>query len=362
MRKFCLGFVLLILNVVSVQAKDNFAEMTIANSQVRVLQSDIVKQEYQLLIKTPAGYGQSNKTYPVIYFLDAQWDFPLMVSTYGQSYYDGFIPEAILVGIQWGGENPDPNVLRTRDFTPSNMAVVPNSGGAGNFLQFIKQELIPFMGSEYCTNNNRVLMGNSYGGLFTLYALFNEPNLFDGYIPTSSASAWDNNLLYSYAKSFAEKKLTKPIKLYSAIGEFDNLMPAFDYLSAFFEKQNFKGLSFKFERLAGLGHASLKSAGNTWGLHYVFAKPKLALNNKQLVQFVGRYRGEKSNVLVDVLKENGQLHLQIADNKHPLFANTELDFYQEGEFLQASFNSILNPNKMIIENFFGIENFSRVEK
>jgi predicted alpha/beta superfamily hydrolase len=361
MRTCCLGFILMLLNVITAQAKENDAEMTIANSQVRLLQSEIVKQEYQLLIKTPAGYGKTDKTYPVIYFLDAQWDFPLMVSTYGQSYYDGFIPEAILVGIQWGGENPDPNVLRVRDFTPSHMAGVPNSGGAGKFLQFIKQELIPFMGNEYRTNNNRVLMGSSYGGLFTLYTLFNEPSLFNGYIPTSSASAWDNNLIYSYAKAFAEKKLTHPIRLYSAIGEFDDLMPVFDDLSAFFVKQNFKELSFKFDRIAGLGHASLKSAGNTWGLHYVFAKPKLALSNAQLLQFVGQYRGTKSDDLVDVLIEKGQLQLQISDKKHLLFASTTRNFYQEGEFQQASFDSTTKPQKMIIENFFSVETFLLVE-
>jgi predicted alpha/beta superfamily hydrolase len=362
MRTFCLGFVLLLLNVVAAQAKESFAEMSITGSQVRTLQSEIVKQEYQLLIQTPAGYGQSDKTYPVIYFLDAQWDFPLMISTYGQSYYDGFIPEAILVGIQWGGENPDPNVLRARDFTPSHMTEVPNSGGAANFLQFIKQELIPFMGNEYRTNDNRVLMGSSYGGLFTLYALFNEPNLFDGYVPTSSASAWDNNLIYSYAKTFADKKLTKPIRLYSAIGEFDDLMPAFDELSPFFEKQNFQGLSFKFERLAGLGHASLKSAGNTWGLHYVFAKPKLALSNQQLLEFTGQYKGNTSDSLVNVLIDKGQLHIQIGGKKHPLFASTQLQFYQQGEFLNASFGSAVKPQKMTIENFFGVQGFSKIEK
>lgn len=361
MKKFCFGCILMLLNVFTAQAKDNVTEMTVVGSQVKLLQSEIVKQEYQLLIKTPAGYGQSDKTYPVIYFLDAQWDFPLMVSTYGQSYYDGFIPEAILVGIQWGGEDPDPNILRSRDFTPSNMTAVPNSGGADNFLQFIKQELIPFIGSEYRTNNNRVLMGSSYGGLFTLYVLFNEPNLFNGYIPTSSASAWDNNLLYSYAKVFAKKKLTQPIRLYSAIGEFDDLMPAFDNLVTFFDKQNFNGLSFKFERLAGLGHASLKSAGNTLGLHYVFAKPKLALGNYELVKFVGQYQSDTSNALVAVLLEQRQLHLQIIDKKHPLFASSQLDFYQEGEFLKVHFYSEVNPQKMRIESFLGIEHFSRVE-
>jgi len=357
-----LSVVLLLLNVVQAQAKEGFPEMTIDDSQVRTLQSTIVKQEYQLLIKTPAGYGQSDKTYPVIFFLDAQWDFPLMVSTYGQSYYDGFIPEAILVGIQWGGENPDPNVLRARDFTPSHMAEVPNSGGASKFLQFIKQELIPFVNNEYRSNDHRVLMGSSYGGLFTLYAMFNEPNLFDGYIPSASASAWDDNFLYSYADSFAESKLERPIKLYSAIGEFDDLMPAFDDLSAFFEKKNVKGLSFKFERLAGLGHASLKSAGNTWGLHYVFAKPKLTISNEHLRKLSGQYRSNTSKALVEVLVEKGQLHLQIGDKIHSLSASAPQQFYQQGAFLHASFESTVKQQNLTIENFFGVEVFSLIEK
>lgn len=361
MRKYFLGFALLFLNVVNVQGKDNFAQMSIADSQIRLLQSKIVGQEYELIIKLPAGYGQSDKIYPVIYFLDAQWDFPLMVSTTGQSYYDGFIPESILVGIQWGGENPNPNVLRERDFTPSHMSGVKNSGGAGHFLQFIKQELIPFINNEYRTNDNRVLMGSSYGGLFTLYALFNEPNLFNGYIPTSSASAWDNKLLFSYAEAFAEKKLTRPIRLYSAIGEFDGLMPAFDDLAAFFTAQNFKGVSFKFERLPGLGHASLKSAGNTWGLHYVFAKPKWVLSSQQLKKFVGQYKSNTSNAIVNVLVEQGQLHIQFGAKKHPLLASAEHSFYQLGELLQADFNSSVKPQKLLISRFMSVDNFSRIE-
>ena len=362
MKLFCLGLVLLFLHIGNAQAKDNFTEMTIAGSQVRTLQSEIVNQEYQLLIKTPAGYGQSNKTYPVIYFLDAQWDFPLMISTYGQSYFDGFIPEAILVGIQWGGENPDPNVLRARDFTPSNMPRVPNSGGAEKFLQFIKQELIPFMGKEYRTNDERVLMGSSYGGLFTLYALFKQPNLFNGYIPTSSSSGWDNNLLYSYAKGFSDKKLTRPIKLYSAIGEFDSLMPAFDDLVSFFEKQNFKDVSFKFERLARLGHASVKGAGNTWGLHYVFSKPKLALSNEKLSRFVGQYQDKTSNSFINVSLKQDQLYLEMANRIQSLVAATEFEFYQQGGFLQVGFDVLTKPQKLTVESFSGIEHYQRVQK
>lgn len=360
MKKVCLSFVLL-LHCMCAQANEALVEKAITGSQVRSIQSKIVDQEYQLLIKTPEGYENSLKTYPVIYFLDAQWDFPLMISTYGQSYYDGFIPEAILVGIQWGGHRPDPNVLRARDFTPSHMKDVANSGGAPKFLQFIKQELIPYIGNEYRANDNRVLMGSSYGGLFTLYALFKEPNLFNGYIPSASASGWDNDILYSYAKEFSDKKLSRPIRLYSAIGEYDSLMPAFDKLVTFFKQNTFSGVSTRFERLTNLGHASVKGAANTWGLHYVFAKPTLALNKEQMTPLLGLYRGSKSHALAHVLLEHGQLLIQIGEIRHPVLASSQFDFYQQGEFFQATFDAVARPPKIKIETFLGSEEFLGVE-
>lgn len=361
MRKLCLGFIFSLLNLSILQTSIAFEQVSIADSQTRTLQSEIVDQEYQLLIHLPGGYAQSNKTYPVIYFLDAQWDFPLMVSTFGQSYYDGFIPEAILVGIQWGGENPDPNVLRARDFTPTTVPEVPNSGGAARFLSFIKRELIPFIKNEYQVNDQRILMGSSYGGLFTLYTLFSEPNLFNGYIPTSSASSWDKGILYAYAKDFDKKKLAQPIRLYSAIGEYDDLMPAFDDLERFFIKLNVSGINTKFERLSGLGHASLKSAGNSWGLHYVFAKPQLALSEAELLEFVGQYQEKESNTYLNVLMEQGQLNVKLDAKSHPLYAASENDFYQIGELFEVSFKPKTQPRKMVIRNFFGVRTFYPVE-
>ena len=85
-------------------------------------------------ISLPAGYDKSNKKYPVVYLMDSQWDFPLLTALYGQQYYDGFIPEVIIVGITWGGEHPNPDSLRARDYTPTNVKQLPQSGGADKFL------------------------------------------------------------------------------------------------------------------------------------------------------------------------------------------------------------------------------------
>jgi predicted alpha/beta superfamily hydrolase len=55
------------------------------------------------------------------------------------------------------------------------------SGGAANFLAFFKDELIPYIDRAYPTNGTNSLCGHSYGGLFVLYALLSEPQLFGSY-------------------------------------------------------------------------------------------------------------------------------------------------------------------------------------
>jgi len=71
----------------------------------------------------------STKKYPVVYLMDSQWDFPDVKAIYGQQYFDGFIPELIVVGVTWGGTNPNPDSLRARDYTPTNEARLIQSGG-----------------------------------------------------------------------------------------------------------------------------------------------------------------------------------------------------------------------------------------
>ena len=175
--------------VIAIKSFSQYPRVDIPGSEVRKLTSSIVSgQEYELQILLPGGYKTSNKNYPVIYLMDSQWDFPLVKSLYGQHYYDGFIPELIVVGVTWGGVNPNADSLRARDYTPTRDARLPQSGGADKFLSFMKEELFPFIEKNYkADNNNRTLMGCSLGGLFTLYTLFTQPELFTGYAAASPA-------------------------------------------------------------------------------------------------------------------------------------------------------------------------------
>ena len=72
------------------QAKDISSvqphQFEIAGSQVLKINSSITGQEYVLHIQLPQHYSDTSKTFPVVYLLDSQWDFPLITAIYGDQY------------------------------------------------------------------------------------------------------------------------------------------------------------------------------------------------------------------------------------------------------------------------------------
>jgi predicted alpha/beta superfamily hydrolase len=321
------------------QAQSTPPLVEISGSQLIKYTSKIISgQEYELLINLPGDYQRNTgKKYPVIYLLDAQWDFPLVYSIYGQQYYDGYIPAAIVVGIRWGGKNPKPDSLRARDFTPTNVQGTVQSGGAQKFLSFIKTELIPFIESKYRVSNDRTLIGSSLGGLFTLYTLFNEPDVFKHYVLTSPSVQWDNEVLYSYEKSFGEKKLKTPVTLSMAVGEFEGLLVPYNKFVAHLRSRNYKDIALESRILENTGHSGTKAEGYTRGLQFAFSRPSLKLPESLLNEYVGDYE-LRPGVILKATHENGQLVVTTPDgNKIIFLAETPSDFYIKGQYLRVRY-------------------------
>jgi len=79
-----------------------------------------------------------------------------------------------------------PNTDRSRDLTPTHSLLLPDgttqdflktTGGAEAFTTFLEKELIPYVESHYPTAPHRMLVGHSFGGLFTINALINHPGI-----------------------------------------------------------------------------------------------------------------------------------------------------------------------------------------
>jgi predicted alpha/beta superfamily hydrolase len=339
-------------------AKSQFPAVSIPGSELRKITSTIVSgQEYELQILLPGGHEGSNKKYPVLYLMDSQWDFPLVKSLYGQQYFDGFIPEMIIVGVTWGGINPNPDSLRARDYTPTNEKRMIQSGGADKFLSFMRNELFPFIESNYkADNNNRTLMGCSLGGLITLYTLFTQPDLFTGYAAASPAIGWDSELLRKYETDFAKKKLDKPVRVYMTIGDVERSRLAYEIFAAEMKERNYPSVSLVSKVLENTGHSGTKTETFGRGLQYIFERPKLKISAVVLNKYAGSYETATGNK-VELKNENGNLILYYSPaNKYTLYAAAEASFYSTAEFLNLVFK--IENDKV---EGFRLERYGRTE-
>ncbi len=330
---------LIALTIVSSQillAQSN--EVTIPGSQIKTFTSSIVSgQEYVLQISLPASYSKTNQKYPVVYLMDSQWDFPLLTALYGQQYYDGFAPDVIIVGITWGGEHPNPDNLRARDYTPTNEKQMPQSGGADKFLSVIKNEVFPLVEKNYrADENDKTLIGCSLGGLFTMYTLFTHPDMFNRYVAASPAFTWGNNILYKYEEKYHANKSNPHAKLFMCVGGVETSVPDYGKLTQFLNNRHYSNLQMESKVLENTGHSGTKGIGYEKGLQFVFKQPSIKLSSAILEPYQGAYQ-TNDGMLINVKPENASLTATAANNTFKLLAASETDFYLTAFFLKIHF-------------------------
>lgn len=202
-------------------AAQESAEGPFVIGETRQLPSAVLGQERLLNIALPLGYHPNSAArYPVIYLLDGSADEDFIHVT-GAVQFASFpwvdwVKPSIVVGIA--------NVDRKHDLTfPTTVAAdvekFPTTGGSAAFLQFIGDELIPFIDSAYRTNGQRTLIGQSLGGLFATEVLFTRPELFARYVIVSPSLWWDRESLLDRQPAFARDPALAPEQVFIAVGK-----------------------------------------------------------------------------------------------------------------------------------------------
>jgi predicted alpha/beta superfamily hydrolase len=305
------------------------AMVEIEGTQVRTLTSTIDGQEYKIDIALPPGYGDASKRFPVLYLLDAQWDFRLVEGLVATQLQEGYVPRLVTVGITWGGSNPNASQLRIRDFTPTK-GRLPQTGNAANFLKFIKQDLIPFIDSTYRTTKDRTLMGHSAGGLFGVYALFQEPELFSRYILASPELMHDVPSLLSYEKEFSKKAPQSQVRIFMSAGGLEApKLPVFREFAEMMKKEH-PGMKIEARIIEGGAHNSSEADAYLEGLRSVYAPVSVAVAPQILDQYVGKYAIAPGHP-GEIVKENGRLvFIAPEGERYALNAQSDTDFAVRG--------------------------------
>ncbi len=247
------------------------------------VQSTVLGEEREYWVSLPSSYDDTlyaTQAYPVLYVLDADWNFRLasamaeFMSVQGRT-----IPELIVVGL--------PNTARVRDFTPTHSRLntvqreaeyLAGSGGGDAFLRFVREELFPEIESRYRTVPYRILGGHSLGGLLALHALMAAPEMFHATIAIDPSLWFDDQRLLRDARAIPASVVRAGRALYLAQANmtipsdnpFNRHRASIAAFDAFVRANDVPEFHYAYRHYDRDGHSSVPLPGLHDGLRHIF--------------------------------------------------------------------------------------------
>ena len=201
----------------------------IENSAVLPLASRVSGRSYEVYVKTPPGYSKpenAGRRYPVLYLTDGPYTFQVASGLTRVPFNHGRFKEFIIVGISYA-QGDVPADSRRRDLTPwRDPKMKGETGGADTFFRTLKTEVLPLVEGKYRIDpSQRTLGGQSFGGIFGLWILFHEPDLFRNYILTSSSIWFAGRQVLKDEDLYAKAHKDLKARVYLAVGEREHPGP-----------------------------------------------------------------------------------------------------------------------------------------
>ncbi len=187
------------------------------------VQSELLGEDRSLMIFLPESYSSSSFSYPVLYLLDGDPEFLHTAGIVEFLASTDQIPELIVVGVT--------NTNRSRDLTPHSAdeeetAFWGEVGGADQFRQFFREELIPFIDGHYRTVPYRIIRGQSFGGLFAIHDYMSREPDIHAYLTSSAAVGWNFDELIERVPEFFGSGPLAPLYIASAGRDFPGNLDA----------------------------------------------------------------------------------------------------------------------------------------
>lgn len=215
----------LIISFSSICSAESGKKIEIVKIQAISLKDNLIKEsmEQDLVVYLPASYWETQKRYPVVYFISGFARYPIdVVSLTG--YFDTAMKEAGIEFIVVG--------VNARNKLGGSFCV--NSPVTGNWEDFVVKDVVEYVDSNYRTianHGSRGIAGWSMGGFAAINlglkhpALFSvvyglAPGLFDENGLSEAMETWDSIFLTAYGAAFAPEP-TKDFP-YSSTPKFDN--------------------------------------------------------------------------------------------------------------------------------------------
>jgi predicted alpha/beta superfamily hydrolase len=255
-------------------AAQEFPRVGIRDTELRQLDSSILGERIEIDVSLPRGYADESARYPAVYVLDAETNFGATSYIAHRLMKNKDIPRVLVVGIAYDTTYDDFYRKRSRDLTPLPSQRFAGSGGAARFARFLREELFPFVDSQYRSRpQDRTLYGHSFGGLFAHYALLEEPGLFQRFVSISPSLWYGNRHLASREEALFRSGRRLEGVVYTAVGALESqaMRGSWTELTDKLRSRSYPGLVMKSELLAHENHRSIFGVAFTNGLRYVFS-------------------------------------------------------------------------------------------
>ncbi|MEE2776024.1 MAG: alpha/beta hydrolase-fold protein [Acidobacteriota bacterium] len=224
---------LLLVPAARVEAQEKIRVSTVETHDI---EAKAVDQTYRVHVAVPPRSQSSTDRYGVLYVTDMSAPIHAIADAIHLMGFAREIPPMIVVGVGYPVDSIVQTLaVRSRDLTPVEdlqlsaqramssgiegaLETGSLSGGADDFLRFFHEELFPFVDGRYPTTAERSYFGDSLGGLFGLYALFERPETFSRYI-IGSPSIWvGKEWLLDRAKQYTEEYDDLAARVFVAVG------------------------------------------------------------------------------------------------------------------------------------------------
>lgn len=146
------------------------------------IESALLGETREYWVSLPDGYREAGKRFPVVYMMDGEINFNSgCIGGVRLAAQMGEFPDFIIVGIR--------NTDREKDVFPDVITYADGGkagGRANQYLDFVREELIPKVERTYRTDGFRVLYGTSNSAFTAVYALLRSPSTADAYVAASA--------------------------------------------------------------------------------------------------------------------------------------------------------------------------------
>lgn len=278
------------------------------------IHSKILSEERQLLVYVPEEYHQSMEKFPVLYLVQGNIHYKHAVISAEKIQKSGWMPASIVVAIT------EREGTTVRDF----------GNESDKFLNFINQEVKPFIAKNFRVNGFNMLFGHRTSGKFVLDTFMDDTEQFDIYITANARFRADTITKF---EDFLRKNKNKEFHqaLYFSMGTVVdngpyNVEPA-EELAKLLKNDAPESLQWKYEYLPL--HGAYSSANVTLynGLSETFSDYQgqpytyeefLEIGGMEGIKAIFRERGKKYHIS-DKVEVNTFMGLGFSflDNGHP---------------------------------------------